>query len=363
MRWFRFCSTFLLLAAQAAAQTALRPDQIQPGSPDITTGMSGNYFQIGTTIPWRTDSTTTPLLCRGSGDPAGCTASDNAMTVELTNSGAITATLPDATGLFSDGAGFTIQVGPGTLTLNRQSSSTISGDPSIVVGPYQAVTLASRGANWYAMVSAPITAGAGGGPSAWNTSDKASGVALSTTTVANDTATAGTVTSWQAVRGTASHPCCTGAKWVFTLTVTAVDTGTNGWIGGIGGSTLPLTYPGSASPGYGIQAAASGGADYTNGTPISASPACSMLNFAAGNVVWLAFDFGTGKAYCSKNCTTWANSGNPDSATGPTVTGLTAATYFPMWGGEFGTIANKAVLNTKPTLSGCTGLTTFSQWG
>jgi hypothetical protein len=75
-------------AVTCYAQTAIRPDQISPATPDITWAPGGSGYQIGTTIPWRTDSTTSPTFV----------ATDNAKTVELTNAGAITATLPDATG-------------------------------------------------------------------------------------------------------------------------------------------------------------------------------------------------------------------------------------------------------------------------
>jgi hypothetical protein len=140
-----FAACCVLWAVTCWAQTAIRPDQITPATPDITWGPGGAGYQIGSTVPWRTDSTTAPTF----------TAADNTKIVELTNAGAITATLPDATGGFTDGVGFTIQVAAGTLTLNRQTSSTINGLTTIKLGPYQSVGLVSRSGKWYATLSLP----------------------------------------------------------------------------------------------------------------------------------------------------------------------------------------------------------------
>jgi hypothetical protein len=144
-----FCC--VLWAVTCYAQTALRPDQISPATPDITWAPGGTGYQIGSTIPWRTDSTATST-------PPDFTAADNAKTVELTFAGAITKTLPDATGAgLASGFGFSIQTGSGTLTLNRLSTTSqlINGQSSIKVGAYQLVALSSRGGNWYATFSLP----------------------------------------------------------------------------------------------------------------------------------------------------------------------------------------------------------------
>jgi hypothetical protein len=141
-----FCVSW---AVTCYGQTALRPDQISPATPDITWAPGGNGYQIGSTIPWRLETGATLVTPLSS--------ADNARIVELTFNGLINATLPDATSAnnLGDGAGFTIQVGPGSLTLSRASSSLINGKPSIKVGPYQIVSLTSRGANWYGSFSLP----------------------------------------------------------------------------------------------------------------------------------------------------------------------------------------------------------------
>lgn len=148
--WANVVGMPALLAVTCWAQTtAIRPDQICPGgvcaTPDVTWGPGAGGYQIGTTVPWRTDATATPTF----------TSADNAKSVLLTFNGAITATLPDATGALGDGTGLIIQTGPGTLTLNRQTSSLINGQTSITIGSYQSVSLASRTTNWYASYSLP----------------------------------------------------------------------------------------------------------------------------------------------------------------------------------------------------------------
>jgi hypothetical protein len=152
-----------------AQTTAIRPDQISPKTPDITWGPGGSGYQVGTTVAWRTDNTATPVICQAAGTPAGCTASDLATVVELTFNGAIgPVTVPAATGTLGDGAGFAIQVGPGTLTLNCASSCTagaansINGLTSIKIGPYQTVSLSSRSGKWYANMSVPQPAAQSG---------------------------------------------------------------------------------------------------------------------------------------------------------------------------------------------------------
>jgi hypothetical protein len=151
MRRIFLAALCCLWAVSCYAQTtAIRPDQISPGTPDITWQQGPGGYQIGTTIPWRTDSTNAPSF----------TTADNAKTVELTYSGAgtITAAVPAATGgsgAWPDGSGFVIQVRAGTLILNQTTPSTINGLTSIKIGPYQSVGLASRGGNWYANLSIP----------------------------------------------------------------------------------------------------------------------------------------------------------------------------------------------------------------
>jgi hypothetical protein len=156
MRWL---IVFLLLATQASAQTAIRPDQICPGgvcaTPDITwqPNAAGTGYAIGSTVPWRTISATTILATDFQTGATG----DNGRVLELTGTPSITATLPQATGNWDVGAGFTIQVQGGTLTLKAATSTIngIAGTTGIKVGPYQSVSLASRSSNWYAILSIP----------------------------------------------------------------------------------------------------------------------------------------------------------------------------------------------------------------
>jgi hypothetical protein len=163
MRKLAAALLLLLAPVLASAQTAIRPDQISPVTPDITWLPGGTGYQIGSTIPWRQDTTATPAICTAAGVPAGCAASDNTKVVELTFAGAISLTLPAATGSFVDGAGFTIQVGSGTLTLSCAASCTaganspnsINGLTFLKVGPYQSVALLSKGGKWYANLSVP----------------------------------------------------------------------------------------------------------------------------------------------------------------------------------------------------------------
>lgn len=142
-----------LAPSLAFGQAALRPDQMVPGTPDISMGLQNNKFVIGTTIPWRTEPGS------GSPTPLTFTKADNSKIIELTAAPTITATLPaSTTGANSDfpnGSGFTIQVGPGILTLNHSGSSLINGKTSLIVGPYQSVGLAAKYPNWYATLSVP----------------------------------------------------------------------------------------------------------------------------------------------------------------------------------------------------------------
>lgn len=139
-----------------AQTTALRPDQISPGTPDITWQQVGPGYQIGSTIPWRTESGTTFVTA--------ISAADNAKTIEVTNVGAVSTALPDVTGTgLTSGFGFTVQTAAGTLTLSGFGTQKINGQGSIKIGAYQLVSLASRGGNWYATFSMPQPSAQTGG--------------------------------------------------------------------------------------------------------------------------------------------------------------------------------------------------------
>ena len=136
----------LLWAVTCYAQTALRPDQISPATPDITWAPGGPGYQIGSTVPWRTSASSTPTFL----------ATDAASVVELTGcAGGCTATLPlTSTTGFGDGFGFSIQVAAGSLTLAATSPQKINGKSQITVGSYQLISLLSR-SGWYAELSVP----------------------------------------------------------------------------------------------------------------------------------------------------------------------------------------------------------------
>jgi hypothetical protein len=147
----------IYMAAVGAAfgQTAIRPDQVSPKTPDVTWGPGGTGYQIGSTVAWRTYTGTAPTF----------TSADAATTVELTNaSTSIAGSLPDTTvggNNLGDGFGFTIQVASGKLVLSKTGTTNlINGLASISVGPYQTVALAVRSNQWYASISAPVTTGA-----------------------------------------------------------------------------------------------------------------------------------------------------------------------------------------------------------
>jgi hypothetical protein len=150
MRVLAAALLLLLAPALASAQTAIRPDQICPGgvcaTPDITWGpnAAGTGYAIGSTVPWRTDATTSPTIA----------ATDAARTIELTNTGTFTVTVPPTTTTgMGDGFGFTIQTGGGTISLT--STSTINGQTTIRLGQWQLVSLTSRSNKWYATMSVP----------------------------------------------------------------------------------------------------------------------------------------------------------------------------------------------------------------
>jgi len=145
----RLAALWLLLGiSTAAAQTALRPDQISPATPDITWAPGGTGYQIGSTVPWRSISSQTILA-------TDFLTTDAATVIELTNNtGPITATLPAATTTgFTEGFGFAIQTGPQPATFS--SSTLINGLSSIKAGPYQIIALSSHSNLWYAELGVP----------------------------------------------------------------------------------------------------------------------------------------------------------------------------------------------------------------
>jgi hypothetical protein len=362
-----FCC--VLWAVTCYAQTtAIRPDQISPGTPDITWGPGGSGYQIGTTVTWRQVTTATST-------PPDFTSGDIAKIVELTFNGAITKQLPDATSTngFVDGTGFAIQVGPGTLTLNQQSTaSKINGATSIKIGSYQQAAMYSKGGNWYAVLSVPqppaqngatvlgdqMTWAAGGtGPgTTWNPADKAAAITL---TGSNKTATntAGTASVWQGVRATPTTKTSSSGKVYFEGTTTVVTLGNvsghNNFIMlGIGNATASLANyigPDTNSTGFYIGGAASPVADIVvNGTN-NAVAQCNMAVAGGPYTIGIAIDFATSNFWCTLNGTNWnTGSGTPGAGTGGvSFSGLAAGPYLILGGvGGDGTNANSLSLNT-----------------
>lgn len=370
MRYLPAVLLLALLPVLAQAQTtAVRPSQIVPGTPNITVNIdptAGNTLQVGTSLAWRTDSTPSPSF----------TSADNATNVELTFNGTITATLPNATGGFGTGAGFTIQVGPGTLNLYQPTTgcpcSTIGGLTSIQVGPYQSVALASRGNNWYARVTmTPVVAPAVGSTAVWNTSDHDASITLSQTTVANDTATGTAGSGFKSARATGpSYATSTNHKVVAEFSVVTASSNVSGSNDGLGtmlGVNTPAVpnsgHLAAATPGWGAEGG--NGGDYKNGT--GPTSGCSVtpsggVNYKGGATVYLAIDFNSGNVWCSINCTAWQGGGVPDNATSPIAT-LTTGTYYLAWSGaNFNQGPDKVVLISGPTLTSCSGISTFHTW-
>jgi len=215
---------FCLPWAVVCYAQGLRPDQISPGTPDLTWQQVGSGYQIGSTIPWRTETgatLTTPL-----------SAADNAKIVELTFNGAISTTLPAATSgnNLGDGAGFALQVGPGTLTLSA-AAGTLNGGGSLTVGPYQMVSLVSKNSKWYADLSVSAPGVTGGAPTI-------SGVTLSNglnfTTPAAANSTIDTLTA------TCSAGSCAGATFGPLATTGACSGATSNGSFAISGSNLNI---------------------------------------------------------------------------------------------------------------------------
>jgi hypothetical protein len=82
--------------------------------------------------------------------------------VTFSNASSVAVTVPDATGSFAAGASFDVQnKGAGTVTLNRQTSSTINGGTSLPILTNQGCTLISDGTNW--QIGACTAVGGGSG--------------------------------------------------------------------------------------------------------------------------------------------------------------------------------------------------------
>jgi len=209
--------------------------------------------------------------------------------------------------------------------------------------------------------------GGGGSQSVWNPSDKNASVTLSTTNITNDTATTA-ASSWVGVRGSTSYSTGTSHKVVFAITGAGVD-GNDGWMGGLADSTTSLSsYLGASGVSLGIQTAITGGGcspgicTYASGGVTIEDQTCHIT--ANGQTMYLAINFNNGHVFCGIGCSTWANSGNPDSDTGYMATLAGSTTYFAAWAGiEIASIAPAGVINTAPFLGGCSNVSSFGQWG
>lgn len=208
--------------------------------------------------------------------------------------------------------------------------------------------------------------------SVWSPTDKNASIALTATTITNDTATqTTTASSFLMGRGTQAYTVTSSNKKVLTYTILTADTG-GGWIGGFSDSAASVSvsnYPGKAAHGLGLQASTAYGTGlftYQDGTQVTPADVCVPTTsvFKQGDTMWLAVDFNNGWAFCSKDCHTWLGGYNPDqSGTAGAPIVLTNATYYPAWsGGNFPSGGDAAVINTAPNLTGCTGLSGFSGW-
>lgn len=174
---------------------------------------------------------------------------------------------------------------------------------------------------------------------AWNPSDKASGVTLSTTVYTNDTATA---SSSNGGRGT---PIIPSGTWYFEIKDTNAEA-CPAWLGGVGDSSAPLTYAGSthyaqlsAYTGFSTQAALYG----SNTATICASTgtSCAGMNIVSGSWYSVAVDIPNHKIWFGPTGGGWCGSTgfstNPLSVD-PTgnINGYTTAglsNYYLLWYG------------------------------
>ncbi len=121
--------------------------------------------------------------------------------------------------------------------------------------------------------------------------------------------------NWNSVRATIGK---TAGKWYCEFLVQSITSAGN-IIGFIDGSGSLATYIGNSASGRGAQ---NTGTSFTSGF----TSGSAQSGFAAGNIVALAFDMGTGKGFIAVN-NVWQGSSDPLTQTNPFVTGLTGTVY------------------------------------
>lgn len=192
----------------------------------------------------------------------------------------------------------------------------------------------------------------------WNPSDKSSSVTLSNF---NNTASVNSGTGgWVAARATASNVESPGTKYYFEVTLTSIDSTTNGFIIGLGTSASTLAnYPGSENTSQGFQCDNShpAGFVYYNGGLVTsgAGPGNSWFDSCnVGDTLGVAVDFHNAKVWIqniSHSPGVWnqavPGTQDPTSNLGGIhmETSILAAGAFPMFGGQYSTTPTTAIIN------------------
>jgi hypothetical protein len=163
--------------------------------------------------------------------------------------------------------------------------------------------------------------------SAWNPSDKSTGVTLSNS---NKTATLNT-SGWHGVRDSVGKA---SGKWYWEVAVNTVDANRD-------------QFNGIATSGETLDPSSGNFADVTTNTAYmyygydgnktaGGSVTTSYGNtYTAGDVIQVALDMDNGKIWFGKNGT-WQNSGNPTAGTNAAFTGI-SGTFYPFFGANSGT--------------------------
>lgn len=300
-----------------------------------------------------------PTVRAYSGTTDTIRSSDNGGLVTYDNSSPVAVTLPHAgmPAFPPNGFSFAVQnYGAGAVTITPDPPSKIHNGLSnlLIDSGFGAFIFADEMGNYQSMYTGqpkPPTPLAP--PTGWSLSDHGAGVAITTTTHNDDTATKSGGPAWGLARGTKGYVLGVEAGTrTFALKIVSTQGGP-GWMGGISTSAASIeSFPGSAAGGVGIQAGQdavtvqSGFETYIDGA--GASTVCAANNsaavFAEGDTMWIAVQFnygGQGALYCSRDCVSWL---------GPVVF-TSPGQYFPAWAG--GPVGTKVEIETQPNLSAC----------
>jgi hypothetical protein len=203
--------------------------------------------------------------------------------------------------------------------------------------------------------------GGGGGSSVWG--DHGTNVALSTTTITNDTA-AGTAGSYSAVRGTLAH---TTGKYYFEVKVLTAPASSIVQIGVMDDTTangaamdaIPSSTPKSAAnTGFNGNHDGNGGGSGWNGSDTGAG-----WSLVDGDVLGYALDLNNQFGYLAKN-NVWFSSGDPTSGasgTGNIANAISGNVRPAIW--VFGSVGGLYKLVTATAAFTYTPPSGYSAWG